>query len=57
MRFGIVGRFRGKHVCGGTSQLRPQIVGHRFRDLALDREDVSQFAIIVSAHRCASDWR
>ena len=43
----VVGRHRGRPLGFGRHQLRLERVGHALRDLALDREDVLQFAVVA----------
>ena len=42
----VFGRARRQDLIRATVQARLQVLSHRLRDLALDREDIGQLAIV-----------
>ena len=46
MRLGVIGRARRKHMLRRAAQLCLQRISNAFRDLAFDRENVGQLAIV-----------
>src|ERR1700682_6850619 len=55
MRLGVFSWARRKHMFRRAAQLRPQSIGNTFRNVAFDRKNVRQFAVVnVGPEMCVS---